>query len=347
MKKNLLSGYEITTFCRQTSLLLHAGIPPADSMKILLEDISDKEGQALISQIQEVCAAGDTLHSALTATEAFPDYVLHMVALGEESGNLDTVLDSLSSYYEREESVAESIKNAVSYPLVMIGMMLLVVLVLITKVLPIFNQVFLQLGTQMNAFSSGLLQLGNFLNRYSAILILLLLMIVASSHLFFRFPANRKRLLHLLTHFRILKNFRAKLAAGRFANGMALAMKSGMDTYQSLELVSRLVEDSLMQEKIALCKEKIRDGASFSEALSSSEIFSSVYSRMVSVGFRAGSADLVMKQIADAYEKETDRTIYAIISVLEPTLVILLSIIVGMILLSVILPLMGIMSSIG
>lgn len=346
-KQQMLSGYEISIFCRQTAMLLHAGIPPAESMEILIHDIQDKNGKALISSIHQVCSRGDSFYSALQNAEVFPDYVLHMVALGEESGNLDVVLNSLASYYEREEAIAENIKNAVSYPLVMIGMMILVILVMITKVLPIFNQVFLQLGTRMNAFSTGLLYLGNSLNRYSAGLLFALLFVAAVSYLIFRFPTNRKRLLHFLSNFRILKNFREKLAAGRFASGMALAMGSGMDTYQSLELVSRLVDDALMQRKIAHCMEQIREGAGFSEALSSSAIFTGVYTRMIAIGFRAGSADVVMKQIAETYEKETNRTVYSIISILEPTLVIILSLVVGMILLSVILPLMGIMSGIG
>ena len=102
-----------------------------------------------------------------------------------------------------------------------------------------------------------------------------------------------------------------------------------------------------MEENIKNCKEKIKEGDNLSEALISSGIFSNLYSRMITVGFRSGKIDIVMEKIANACEKETDQKMETIISILEPTLVIILSIIVGMILLSVILPLMGIMSSIG
>ena len=102
-----------------------------------------------------------------------------------------------------------------------------------------------------------------------------------------------------------------------------------------------------MEEKIDLCREKIMQGSNFAEALSESNIFSNLYSQMVSVGFTSGNPDTVLMQIADSYEKQSSKKIQNILSVLEPTLVIILSLIVGMILLSVILPLMGIMSSIG
>ena len=102
-----------------------------------------------------------------------------------------------------------------------------------------------------------------------------------------------------------------------------------------------------MREKIKVCKDSLFEGSSFPEALEKSDIFSALYSRMIAVGFTTGTIDKVMNQIADSYDMEVDRRIHRIISILEPTLVIILSLIVGMILLSVILPLMGIMSSIG
>ena len=128
---------------------------------------------------------------------------------------------------------------------------------------------------------------------------------------------------------------------------MALTISSGMDTFSSLDMVSELTEHNGMQAKIAACKRSIEEGSNFAEALTSANIFSNLYSRMVSVGFRTGSIDTVMQKIADAYDRETERKIRSIIGILEPTLVIILSLIVGLILMSVIFPLMGIMSSIG
>ena len=128
---------------------------------------------------------------------------------------------------------------------------------------------------------------------------------------------------------------------------MALTLSSGIDAYSSLELVSKLVDNKIMQDKIRACKSFIEEGSNFSEALTNSSIFNNLYSRMVAIGSRTGNIDIVMDKIAQNYEKDTDTKIYSMISIMEPTLVIILSFIVGFILLSVILPLMGIMSSIG
>ncbi|MBR5115945.1 MAG: type II secretion system F family protein, partial [Lachnospiraceae bacterium] len=164
---------------------------------------------------------------------------------------------------------------------------------------------------------------------------------------FSRVPAGQKLFTRFASTFGPTRSLYDGIAAGRFASGMALALSSGMDTFNGLDMTLKLVENRDIEEKIVKCRSLIVSGESFPDALSQSDIFSKLYSRMVTVGFRSGSMDIVMKQIAERYERDTDRRIYSIIAVLEPTLVIILSLIVGMILLSVILPLMGIMSSIG
>lgn len=346
-KKKLLSNGEIASFCTQSALLFQAGITPAESMDILLKDSGSGAGKEIISEILEICRQGETFHHALSQTGLFPDYVLNMIALGEESGNLDTCMLSLSSYYEKEENISDSIRGAVTYPLIMIAMMLVVIFVLVSKVLPIFNQVFLQLGSEMTGFSATLLKLGTSLNRYSIVFVALLVLLAALYLAATRTSLGRREAGRFMNAFPLTRGFYEKVACQRFASGMAMAMGSGMDTYTSLDMVSQLVGNKAMQNKIAACRKSIEDGADFSEALSSSNIFSRLHSRMVSVGFRSGNIDTVMSRIADSYEKETDRRIQSIISILEPTLVIILSLIVGLILLSVILPLMGIMASIG
>ncbi|MGN1148545.1 MAG: type II secretion system F family protein [Lachnospiraceae bacterium] len=347
MRQKRLSNQEIASFCGQTAMLFQAGIAPLESMNILLNDSKTDEGREIIQTILDTCKKGEPFFEALKSADVFPDYVLHMIALGEESGNLDNVMQSLADYYEREDAISDSIRSAVSYPFIMIGIMLLVIFVLLGKVMPIFNQVFIQLGSEMSGISATLLHLGNSLNRYSLIIVVILVVLVCIYLLATKTKKGRTLTRGILSAFPLTKGFYEKLAAGRFASGMALALSSGMDTFNSLDMVSELTEHKGMQEKIAACKKAIEDGANFSEALTSSGIFSNLYARMVAVGFRTGSIDVVMQKIADNYDKETQRKIQSIISILEPTLVIILSVIVGLILLSVIFPLMGIMSSIG
>ncbi|MBO4458139.1 MAG: type II secretion system F family protein [Butyrivibrio sp.] len=342
-----LNSYEISSFCRQMALLLKAGIAPVDGVDILTNDTKDGSAKKILGAISQTLRSGEKFHVALSMSGVFPDYVVHMVTIGEASGNMDVVMDSLADYYEREDNIQESVKNAISYPLIMIFMMLVIVTVLVVKVLPIFEQVFAQLGTGMSGFSQSLLNLGSTLNKYSFALVILLVL-VAFFFLYFALTESGKRnFKKVMIKFAPTKRLMQELESERFASGMVLTLSSGIDTYESLSLVKKLVESNEMRSKIDECRELLMEGDSFPEALEKSTIFSSFYSQMVSVGFKSGSMDKAMKQIAEKYERDTGRRIHSLISVLEPTLVIILSVIVGMILMSVILPLMGIMTNIG
>ena len=343
-----LSNHEIAVFCTQMSMLIKGGVSPYECVSILLSDTKDKEGQALLTRMMLTINTGERLYTAIEQTGAFPDYVVNMIRLGEESGQLDIVLDALSDFYTREDELRETIRSALTYPLIMISVMAVVIFVLLSRVMPIFADVFAQLGTSMNAFSESLVSLGQNINRYSLVIIVVFILLILLA-LFFKYvPVGKKAFSAFAQSFGPTKRLRRDIAAGRFAAGMALALNSGMDTYNGIDMVDELLENKEISEKAEEIKRLIReDGMTFPEALSTVGIFNALYTRMILVGFKAGSIDASFKQIALHYRQDTDRRIYKIISVIEPTLVIILSIVVGAILLSVILPLMGIMSSIG
>ena len=122
-EKKLLSNEEIASFCSQAAMLFQAGIPPVEGMAVLQSAAQSPEGKAIFEEILTVCRQGESFHKALEATKVFPDYCLHMIALGEESGNLDVCMSSLADYYEKEDAIAGSIRDAVTYPFIMIAMM--------------------------------------------------------------------------------------------------------------------------------------------------------------------------------------------------------------------------------
>lgn len=116
-EQKLLSNEEIASFCNQAAMLFQAGIPPVEGMAILQSDAQSPEGKAIFDQILTVCRQGESFHKALEATGVFPDYCLHMIALGEESGNLDVCMNSLADYYEKEDAIANSIQGCRNLPL--------------------------------------------------------------------------------------------------------------------------------------------------------------------------------------------------------------------------------------
>lgn len=340
-----LSNTEISSFCSQMSMILGSGISGLEGITIMLEDAQTPEETQILDTILKAYEETGNLQEALRAPAIFPDYLLNMVDIGEQTGKLDEVMLSLSEHYEREDAISKTIKNAVTYPLIMISMMVLVILVLVVKVMPIFNQVFIQLGREMSGFSRGIMNMGTAISRYSIFFIVLIALIIFFILYVAKSSSGKALLRKICYKFRFSRTLYEGTAACRFASGMALTLSSGLNPEQGLELVSVLIDNPFFKKKIDSCKAATDEGTDFSEALVTSHIFTGVYARMTSIANKTGSMDSVMDKIAGLYEEEIDTRINNVLSILEPTLVIALSVIVGVILLSVMLPLMGIMSS--
>ncbi len=338
---------EIASFCSQIAMLLKSGVTVAEALSIIGDDLPAGEVRDVIETMHQHTLLGGTFTEALQDSNMFPGYVVNMARVGEASGRLDECLDALSNYYEREDAISKSIRSAVTYPLVMVAMMLLVVGVLVVKVLPIFNRVYTQLGAEMTGVAASLLNFGSLLGSISIWLIGLVAVLVVAFFVMRTTAGGRATLEKLGNNIVFTRKLNEKIAAGRFASGMALMLKSGLNADQALETVEALVAGQPLAEKVAECRKLTGEGMALAEALAQTEIFTGVYARMVAVGFKTGAIDEVMGKIALRYEDEVDVMLSGIIAVLEPTLVAVLSVLVGMILLSVMLPLMGVMASIG
>lgn len=334
-----LSTAETAAFCSQMAMILRSGISSIEGIALLMDDASSTE-KALLGAIQSKLSETGSLAQAIAYTEAFPNYMIHMVTLGEQAGRLDEVMSSLSDYYEKECALHQTIRNAVAYPLLMIAMMFAVIVVLITKIMPIFQQVFRQLGAEMNASSLIILQFGEYLRSHIGIVIGISFLFVLSFICLCK-TAKGQRLLRCIPVVRCLKE---AIAAKRFASGMALTLSSGLTSQESMELACKLVDDPILSQRLSCCQQAVMDGADMCDALREYNIFSGLYAKMASLGSRTGMLDEVMKKIADQYEEEIDTRLSSLLAAIEPTLVIILSLIVGMILLSVMIPMVSIMS---
>ena len=341
-----LSNMEISAFCGQMALILSSGISTLEGVSVMLEDTTDAAEKTMLESLYAKLEESGSLTEAVESTGAFPAYAVSMIRIGEETGRLDDIMRSLSTYYSREEDIARSIRSAVFYPMVMIAMMAAVIVVLLVKVMPIFNQVFIQLGSELTGFSAGLMRIGTTLSRYSAVFAGLLV-VLAALFLWACFTKSGSRFRGAAGYkFGFSRKIMEEAAACRFAGGMAITLSGGMTPEEGLSLTAGLNEDSVFGKKAAEAKELVEGGMNLAEALQKTGIFSGVSCRMATVGEKTGSLDRAMEEIAAQYREDLDSRIAGTISVLEPTLVIVLSLIVGVILLSVMLPLLGIMSGI-
>lgn len=334
-----LSNEELSAFCQQIAMVLNAGLPTYYGISILCDEAADDATRDLLTQIYEPMEIGGTLHEALENTNRFPKYMINMIQIGEETGRLENVLLALRVYYEREASIISSIKSAITYPLILSTMMMVVIVTMITKVLPVFSQIYNQLGSELSGSAKILMDISNIINKHLLVLIFILAIMIIGIVLFFRTDLGK-----IIYQGRPLS---MSIAASRFANSIHLALCSGLDTDKGLDLAYQLVNNAHMEEKINNCRNHIAHGETFPNALLMSGIFSKMYSSWIAIGYKTGSLDDVMKRIGASYEDNTDKKISHFISILEPTLVIILCFFIGLILISFLLPLLGIMSSIG
>lgn len=339
---------ELSLLCSQFAMILRAGISLYDGMESMSEDMSEGDDkERILLGIKSKLQEGASLYEAFQSAGVFPDYMVNMVDIGERSGRLEDVMASLSVYYDREDRLKQEIRSAVIYPALLVFMMAAVILVLIIRVLPVFETVFKNLGVEMSGFSKGLMDFGIVISQYAIVIVAVLALLVVGLFLYSRLKKGSGLWSGLLTKLPGLRKLTEKISAGRFASALSLLLSSGYDTRAALDLIPNILTGSEMKEKAEKIKSLLDGGMTLSDAIKEVGIFPGLYARMISVGFKTGTLDEVMKELSGIYEEEINTSLNNFVAVLEPALVAALSIVIGVIIISVMLPLMGIMSSIG
>ncbi len=345
-KRKLLPAGETATFCRQMSLIMDAGIPVYDGIESLVESCEDEKSRKAFETLSETVKETGSLYKAVEAAGYFPDYMVNMINIGEETGKLDDVLKSLAIYYDREERTKKTIKSAVSYPILLVCMMAVVILALVTKIMPIFEDIFKSLGTNMSETGANIMNIGLAVGNVSLVIIAVILVIIVAAAVLSKLGKSAT-LLKTASVIPGVKSLNKKISSGRFASVIGMMLSSGYSLEKALEMAPAIVSDTSVKEKIEKCGKLVADGTSFPEALGKIGLFSKMQSRIISVGFKAGQLDSVMLKVSEAYEEEVNDGIEKTVGYIEPCLVGILSLVIGGILISVMLPLASIMSSIG
>ena len=345
--KNITAAY-LSVFCMELSLIIRAGMPIADGLLMLKDDDPNKASQDIIYQVYLIAESGQPLSAALTAVNAFPQYMIKMVLLAEQTGRLESTLSALSTYYQRQERLSVSIRNAVLYPSILLVLMVIVVLVLTTKVLPVFNYVFIQMGTNMSPFAARVMDWGNNLAIGAVIVISIVVVLIFAAEIIKHFPKLKSKIFNFFKKHFGGRGVNGRIATARFASAMAMAGASGMNIEDALTSVSAICGGSKeIDKKILDCHAYIATGNKASQALAQSGLFSRRDCRMLLLAEQTGTMAGIMEEIALRNQQKIEDEIDAIIGYIEPALVLLTSIIVGIVLLSVMLPLISIMSSLG
>lgn len=342
MKPKQLSSGEVAIFCEQIAMIVRAGIPIGEGIAMMKQEVVEERLKYLLAGIQDRLEDNQPFAKALEEVGSFPQYMVRMVGIGFESGKADEVMELLEKYYYKEENIKQSLRRVVTYPIVLIGMMSVVVLVLSTKVLPIFEEILANLGMQMSGTATQMMQIGTGISQYS-VGILLILLVGGLLGTYLVKQKNEGIAYKLLMKSKTYE----KLAIQRFASAMSLMISSGMDTEYAMNLAGELVEHEVVKEKVRQCIEQIGEGNAFTSALGDTRLFSELTTRMLVIGTKTGYLDQSMQKVAQHYEDEVEESLGRILAKVEPTAIIILAIVIGSILLSVMLPLMSIMSMVG
>ena len=230
-----LSNEELITFCGQMALILKSGISSLEGIYIMEDGDVQTEGREILKEIRKELEMCGMLYPAMEKTGVFPEYALHMTEIGEQTGRLDETMEALAAYYQREEEILDAVKSAVTYPVAMLGMLLVIVAVLFIKVMPVFEQVYMQLGQEMTGVARQLLNIGDWMRQSAIVLVVLAVVILIIVFFVIFYKKARIEFISKIQTIGFMKKIAWKRASTRFAGGMAMALKSGIDMDESLK----------------------------------------------------------------------------------------------------------------
>ncbi|MGN0665406.1 MAG: type II secretion system F family protein [Huintestinicola sp.] len=345
-----LNSDETAYFCYQLAVIINSGIPLYDGMLVFGEELAEsgsQESVKIIEIVAENMAERMPLHCALEKTGVFPEYCISMIKAAEDSGKLYETLLALSEHYENESELNENIRNAVIQPLTMMIIMAAVALILIFKILPMFGAIFSEfdaaISDRINESISLSAAVGvGMLIFCGVILVFAVVFLAGVSGRDTHRSAGR-----FLAFFPFTRKYSRAVSLARFCEVMSMMTSCGTDIETSLEFAQGACSDPSVIKQIDECRRMISDSVPFSEAIEKCRVLPSFYARTLRVSYKSGSFDMTWKKIAERLSSEANSRLESIVSITEPLLTAALTVMAGVILLTVMMPLMNIMNSIS
>lgn len=331
-------------FCNQMAMILESGFSLNQGVTMVYEEMDDKNIKGVLQEVAKYLDEQVSFSEAIDLTKAFDDYMVNLVKVGETSGNLDDVMQSLSEYYARIDDITNKLKQALTYPIILIIMMVVVVGIIVFKVLPIFKDVLNGLGSDLSSYANSFMEFCQIFSLICFAVLLVLVIVIIAGYLYQR-----------VTHVNVLSNVVQKsfltrklsraLNKAQITYALSLFISSGYDLQEAMKFVPKLVDDKQLRANLEKCNEDLINGDSFVEVIKKYQIYQGMQLNMIQVGFKTGQVDIIMKQLSNSFQEEVSRAIDQFLNIIEPTIVTLLSLVVGIVLMSVMLPLISIMSS--
>lgn len=348
MKPLELTNLETAGLCRQLALLMHSGVAAGDSLHLLAEEEETPKIRTLLEGMTAAMDGGAYLSQAFEEAGCFTAYVTGLLQVGEQVGRTEETLHALADYYENRERTTRQLIHSLTYPAVLLVLMSVVIVILLSKVLPVFNDIYASLGGRLTGVAGGLLLLGQMIDKAIPVIgAVLALALIAGAAVYVHRGLREKALAWFNVRWGDKGIFR-RMNNARFAQALSMGFTSGLPLEDAVDHAALLLAAvPAAQARCRKCGDMLRAGEDLAAALSAGELMQSSSCRLLALGLRSGTGDSVMESIAARMQAEASEALESMVSKVEPALVLLTSVLVGVILMSVMLPLMNIMTAIG
>lgn len=322
---------ELAFCCRQLSAMLTSGLTLVKSIDILCKEQEAEKPRAIWQDIYENVQKGESFSSSLEMHEgSFPEFLISMVAAGESSGSLDVIMQRMSDHYAKENKLKNTVKGAMTYPIILLVLCIVIVIFLFTFIMPTFIDMYDD-PSSMPFLTKCLAAISDFIRTKWYILVLIALAIVFGIKYALKTPKLRLKFDRMLVKGPGVGPLITKIYTGRFARTLSSLYSSGIPMVECLERASAILGNSYIDEKFVDVVDEVKQGESLSAAITRTEIFEPMFCSVIFVGEEAGALDSILEKTSEYYEDESDSAVQRLVGMVEPLLLIFMGLIIGLV----------------
>ena len=340
---------ELAIFTRQFSVMIDAGLPLVQCLEILAGQQENKTFQKMLNSVRASVEGGTTLSAAMKQHEkVFDPLYYNMVEAGETGGILDTILQRLSTYIEKNVKLKRAVKSAMIYPIAVLGIAASVIILLLWKVVPIFITLFNGLDVDLPLPTRIVIGLSHFVGSIYGLLILVFFVGgVFALKFWYGTPQGRMVLDTLLLKVPVIGNVLRKIAVARFTRTLGTLISSGVPILEGLDITARTSGNAVVEKAISQTRKAVEAGRSLVDPLKETDVFPGMVKQMIGVGEQTGAMDAMLQKIADFYEDEVDAAVKDMLTAIEPIMIVVLGVVVGGVVISMYLPLFSLIGKLA
>ncbi len=339
-RKKKITAAEISYFSRQMATMMTAGVPLVQSFDIVAKGVENESMRDLVLSIKADVEAGRSFSEALRQHPLYFDQLFcNLVAAGEASGSLETMLDRIASYKEKTESLKRKIKKALFYPTAVLVVAIIVTAILLIFVVPQFEQLFKSFGADLPAFTKMIIGLSNIVQKWWYIFLgVIILSIWSLSYSKRKYPPVQHTIDKLILKVPVIGKILHKAAIARFARTLSTTFAAGVPLVEALDSVAGATGNVIYSAAVLRIKDEVSTGSQMQLAMRNTGIFPNMVIQMVAIGEESGSLDSMLAKIASIFEEEVDAAVDGLSSLLEPLIMAILGVLVGGLVIAMYLP---------